>query len=262
MGYMTQFSKNGELDLALAAHENNSLICLSAVSSIRIEEILDKRKLNIIYQFYSLEPKGWVLNEIEKITKLGVKAICITADSPVRSFKYDTLEDNYDARKHGRLGMPRPPLSHISKLNWKNIKWLRKKTDLPIIIKGVMNESDAKKCFQHGADIIWVSNHGGRTLDSGISSLEALIEIRKRYKTKKIIFDGGVRTGSDIFKALCLGADVVAVGRPAIWGLILGGKEGVSRILDLFFKEFCSVMGLSGCNDIKKLSKKLIKKAE
>ena len=259
MGYMTQFSKDGEIDLALAAKDNNTLICLSAVSSIRIDEILYKRKLNIIYQFYSLEPKKWVLNEIRKITKFGVNAICVTADSPVRSFKYDTLEDNYDARKHGRLGQPRPPLNHIPKLNWKDIKWLRKKTKLPIIIKGVMNKADAKKCFDHGADIIWVSNHGGRTLESGISSLEALIEIRKKFSNKQIIFDGGIRTGSDIFKSLCLGADVVAIGRPAIWGLILGGKTGVSRILDLFYKEFCSVMGLSGCNDIKKLSKKFIK---
>ena len=187
-----------------------------------------------------------------------MKAICITTDSPVRSIKYDIIEDKHDARKYGWMGLPKPPLQHMSKLSWSDIRWLRKQTKIPIIIKGIMNSEDAAKSFKFGANVIWVSNHGGRTLESGLSSLEALIKIRKRFKKKIIIFDGGIRTGSDMFKALCLGADFVCIGRPAIWGLILGGSKGVSKILDLFYQELKSIMGLSGCNDIKKISKKYI----
>ena len=97
-----------------------------------------------------------------------------------------------------------------------------------------------------------------KDIDSGISSLSSLIKIRKKFKKKKIIFDGGIRTGSDLFKALCLGADIVSIGRPSIWGLILSGNKGVSKIIELFYNELKSVMGLSGCNDIKKLKLKFI----
>ncbi len=257
VGYMTQYNKKGELDLALGAFSRSTFMCLSAVSAIKIDEIMKSNKnLNIIYQFYSLKPKKWTLEQIKKITKLGVKAICITADSPVRSIKYDIMEDKYDARKKGRIGLPKAPLHHMSKLNWKDIRWLRKQTKLPIIIKGVMSSSDAQKSFKNGADIIWVSNHGGRVLESGVSSLEALVKIRKKNKNKQIIFDGGIRTGTDMFKALSLGADIVSIGRPAIWGLILDGANGVSRILDFFYDEFKSAFALSGCTDINKLSNK------
>ncbi len=261
MGYMAQFHKHGEKGLALGAFKSNTFMCLSAVSSFKINEITkNEKKLNLIYQFYSLKPRGWVKGELRKISKMGVKAICITTDSPVRSIKYDIIEDKHDARKYGWMGLPRPPLQHMSKLTWSDISWLRKQTKIPIIIKGVMNVEDAKKSFKHGANMIWVSNHGGRTLESGISSLEALIKIRKKFKKKLIIFDGGIRTGSDMFKALCLGADYVCIGRPAIWGLILNGSNGVSQILNLFYQEFRSIMGLSGCNDIKKISKNYLTK--
>ena len=257
LGYMTQYHKNGEKEFATAAYKENIFLCLSAVSAIKIDEIYKgNKKLNIIYQFYSLKPREWVKNEINKITKLGVKAICVTGDSPVKSIKYDTKEDRYDARKHGRISLPKAPLNHMSKLNWEDIRWLRKQTKLPIIIKGVMNEIDAKKSIKFGADIIWVSNHGGRALESGVSSLNALIKIRKKIKNKQIIFDGGIRTGSDIFKALCLGANIVSIGRPAIWGLILGGSKGISKIINLFYEEFESVMGLSGNKDINQISQK------
>ena len=257
MGYMTQYNKRGEIDMALGAYNRNTFMCLSAVSAIKIDEIMRSNKnLNIIYQFYSLRPKKWTIEQIKKITKLGVKAICITADAPVRSIKYDIMEDKYDARTKGRIGLPKAPLQHKSKLNWEDIRWLRKQTKLPIIIKGVMNTSDAQKSYKNGADIIWVSNHGGRVLESGVSSLEALVKIRKKIKNKQIIFDSGIRTGSDVFKAICLGADIVSIGRPAIWGLILDGANGVSKILDFFYDEFKSVFALSGSTDINKLSNK------
>ncbi len=257
MGYMSQYNKKGEAALALGAYNRNTFMCLSAVSAIKIDEIMKLNKnLNIIYQFYSLKPKKWTIDEIKKITKLGVKAICITADATVRSIKYDIMEDKYDARKKGRIGLPKAPLQHMSKLNWEDIRWLRKQTKLPIIIKGVMSLSDAQKSFKNGADIIWISNHGGRVLESGVSSLEALCKIRKKIKNKQIIFDSGIRTGTDVFKALCLGADIVSIGRPAIWGLILDGANGVSRILDFFYDEFKSAFALSGCTNINKLSKK------
>lgn len=259
MGYVTQYHKDGELEMAKGADMQKTFFTLSPVAGVRLEEISKKiKKPNIIYQFYSLNPKNWVEKELKKISKLGVKAICVGADVPVRSIKYQIREDRYDARKNVRISYPRPPLEKMSSLNWNDITWLKKATKLPIIVKGIMNVNDAKKCFRLGAHAIWVSNHGGRSLESGLASLDILPSIRKAVKNKTIIFDGGARTGTDIFKALCLGANIVSIGRSSLYGLIVNGAKGVKKTFDLFEEEFVSTMGLSGCNDIKKLNSKFI----
>ena len=255
LGYMTQYRKNGEIDFARAAKNENTFFTLSAVSSIKVDEICRNiESPNLIYQFYSLRPRDWVKQELKKINLYKIKAICITGDSPVRSIKYSTIEDRYDARKNGRIGLPKAPLQKMSSMTWEDVKWLRDNTKLPIIIKGITNNEDYKKCRKFGVDYAWVSNHGGRVLDSGISSLSSLSKIKKDKKTP-IIFDGGVRTGTDLFKALCLGADLVSIGRPSVWGYILNGSEGISKIIRLFYDEFSSSLALSGCKDINKLSR-------
>ena len=260
MGYAAQFHKYGELELARGAHLQNTLLTLSPVSSIKVDDILKKvPKSNIIYQFYALSPRKWVVNEINKVTKLGIKALCVGADVPVKSIKYQTREDRYDARNHGNRTNKRPPLQKMSSLNWNDIIWLRKFTKLPIIIKGIMNVEDAKKSFRCGANAIWVSNHGGRALDSGIASIDVLKGIRNAVKNKIIIFDGGIRTGSDILKAISLGANIVSIGRPSLCGLIVNGSKGVNKTFELFKEEFISTMGLCGCKSINEINYKIIK---
>ena len=197
----------------------------------------------------------------EKVTKLKVKAICVGTDVPVKSVKYQTREDRYDARKHGKKTNPGPPLQKMSSLNWNDIIWLRKITKLPIIIKGIMNTEDAKKSFRCGANAIWVSNHGGRSLDSGIASIDVLKEIRKAVRNKIIIFDGGIRTGSDILKAIGLGADIVGLGRPAIYGLIWAGKKGVNHMLTLLREEFETAMINSSISKISDITARNIMKS-
>ena len=260
MGYLTQFHKDGELGLAKGASLQNTFFTSSPVSEIKIDYIFKKvSKPNAIYQFYALSPRKWTINEINKVTKLGVKAICVGTDMPVKSIKYQTREDRYDARKFCRKIYPRPPLQKMSSLNWDDIIWLRKITKLPIIIKGIMNAEDAKKSFKCGADAIWVSNHGGRSLESGIASIDVLKEIRKAVKNKIIIFDGGVRTGSDILKAISIGANIVSVGRPSLCGLIVNGSKGVDDTFELFKEEFISAMGFCGCKSINEINYKIIK---
>lgn len=256
LGYMTQYRKNGEIDFAKSAKDSNTFFTLSAVSSKKINQIEERIGCkNLIYQFYSLKPRNWVYQELKKIDNYEVKAICITGDSPVRSIKYSTIEDRYDARKHGEISLPKAPLHLMSSMNWEDIKWLRDKTNKKIIIKGITNNDDYKKCLKIGVDFAWVSNHGGRVLDSGVSSLSSLEKIKKNKKLP-IIFDGGIRTGTDIFKSLCLGADVVSIGRPSIWGYILGGSNGINKIIDLFYQEFQSALALSGNKNINSLTKK------
>lgn len=145
---------------------------------------------------------------------------------------------------------------HSRALTWAHtISWLRKVTPIRIILKGVMTEEDAELAVEHGADAIVVSNHGGRQLDSSPSTLEALPSITSAVKGRiPILFDGGVRHGSDVFKAIALGADLVLVGRPVLWGMSYDGQDGVELVANILEREFARTMALSGAPDIQAIN--------
>jgi len=140
-------------------------------------------------------------------------------------------------------------------LTWDVIKELKKMTVLPIILKGILTEEDAELAVQNGADAIIVSNHGGRQLDTVCTTLEALPEIARVVdKRIPVFFDGGIRRGSDVFKAIALGADCCFVGRPAIWALNSMGADGVKKMLDILTEEFRLTMALAGCTKIDQIT--------
>ena len=140
------------------------------------------------------------------------------------------------------------PSMHSSSITWaRTLPWLRKMTDMKIILKGIMTEEDALLAVEHGVDGILVSNHGGRQLGSSPSTIEALPEISNAVKGRiPIIFDGGIRRGSDIFKALALGADFVLIGRPVLYGLGYKGREGVEEVIHILERELSRTMALAG----------------
>ena len=197
------------------------------------------------------------INLAQTIGIFGTQVICI--DANVRSYRYlDRELLNYDARKYGKRTnevSPNPKLA--LKYDWKLISFVKKNTKLPLIVKGILSVEDAKKAIRNGAEGIWISNHGGRMLNSGISGVKALIDIKKKIKSKKIkiIVDGGVRRGSDIIKYLCLGADYVGIGRPAIYGLICNGSEGVRKIFEILNEEMRTAMINAGFKNLKSFSK-------
>jgi isopentenyl diphosphate isomerase/L-lactate dehydrogenase-like FMN-dependent dehydrogenase len=251
VGHLTQFHKDGEGELARGAEKFGTICTISNMSRLSIEEIRYLApKCKLIFQLYACGNKNWILNQLNNAYKANVFAICITIDVPVKSYKYQTMNDGYDARQFGRRSnFTKYDWSFAEKLCWDDLKWLRKVVKKPLIIKGIMSTEDADIASNIGFDAIWVSNHGGRAFDSGISSLEAMIEIKKTIKKKTIIIlDGGIRTGSDILKAIVCGADIVSIGRPAIYGLIANGSKGVYQTLDCFFKEYKSNIKLSGIN--------------
>ena len=196
-------------------------------------------------------------NSIREAEQFNCSVISISIDSPVRPVSYNRTDTGYDARKH-YLKMPRDYFrKKFQQLNWKNIEFIRNITKKPLILKGILSKNDAKIADDIGVDGIWVSNHGGRVLETDITALEVLDGIKNNIKSKtKLIVDGGVRTGTDIFKCLSLGADYVAVGRPMIFGLVANPSVGVERTLELYIHEFKTTMHLCGVYDITKISKK------
>jgi lactate 2-monooxygenase len=136
-------------------------------------------------------------------------------------------------------------------LCWADLEFLRKRTKLPIVLKGVLHPDDARLAIEHGMDGIVVSNHGGRQVDGAIAALDALPAVARAVRgTIPVLFDSGVRTGPDVFKALALGASAVLLGRPYVYGLALGGTEGVREVVRNVVAEFDLTMGLSGCRSL------------
>ncbi len=260
MGHQAQFHKMGELEMAKGINSVNSIGFFSTQSRYTLEEITKKNpKSNIIWQIFLFGNKNWILKEIKRAEKCNSKAIALCLDAPVRSHRYLDRESRYDARKYGKMRIFSSDTSKALKYDWEIIKWIKKKTNKPLILKGILSSEDAIKAKKYKIKIIWVSNHGGRMFNSGISTGEAVKNIRKKVGSKTIIIaDGGIRKGSDIIKYLSLGANFVGIGRPAIYGLIIDGYRGVKSIFDILNSEFKTALLNGGFKNLKEMNLKRI----
>jgi isopentenyl diphosphate isomerase/L-lactate dehydrogenase-like FMN-dependent dehydrogenase len=137
-------------------------------------------------------------------------------------------------------------------LTWDDLRWLRGRTTLPLLVKGVLTADDARRAVDAGVDGIVVSNHGGRQVDGSVASLDALVEVRAAVEVPLLV-DGGVRGGADVLKALCLGAEAVLLGRPYAYGLAAGGQDGVFAVLEQFAGETDLTLALLGARGVVEL---------
>ena len=249
LGHLTQFHEDGEAELAAGTEGEDTILCISTQTRIALPEIRERAKdANLLWQVYFYGPRDWVAEQVRIAADCGVVAICVCGDAPTRPVRYRDREARYDGRDHGRrTSEPVPSTLTNASTSWDDFAWLRDNTDLPIIVKGVMTAEDAKLSVKYGADAVWVSNHGGRQLDSGLASMDALPEVREALGPNvPLILDGGVRTGGDMVRALAAGADCVGIGRLAAYGLTAGGADGVHKMFVLLREEFISSMQNAG----------------
>lgn len=144
-------------------------------------------------------------------------------------------------------------------LSWKDVEWLATITRMPILLKGILRPDDAVKAIEHGAAGVIVSNHGGRQLDTAVAPIDTLPSVSQALDNRgEVYVDGGVRRGTDVLKAIALGAKAVLVGRPILWGLALDGQTGVERVLTLLRDEFDVAMALCGCRSIAEITPDLV----
>ena len=255
MGHQTQFFKTGEIDMAKGAQLSKTVAFFSTQGRIKLDIIRKKNRNSILaWEIFPFGDHQWISKQIQSAEKNKCTAIAICIDANVRSHRYLDREIKYDARKFGIRSNPvSPNPKKALAYNWNLIKFIRKKSKLPIIIKGVLSKEDAIRSVNCGADAIWISNHGGRMFNSGISGIDALKAIRKSKKIKKtkIIVDGGIRKGSDIIKYLSLGADFVGIGRPAVYGLIVSGYVGANKIFHILNNELRTAMINGGFKNLK-----------
>lgn len=262
--------EQGEVATAKGMAKAGSIFSLSTYGNKTIEEVAAVADGHpFFFQMYMSKNNAFNEFTLKRARDNGAKAIILTVDSPVGGYREDDIKTNFqfplgfanlelfaqqnaDGSKTGKgSGISEIYAQAKQAFTPADIKYVKDLTGLPVIVKGVQFPEDADIAIKAGADAIWVSNHGGRQLDSGPASFELLPSIAKVVnKRVPIVFDSGVRRGSHVFKALASGADVVAVGRPILYGLNLGGSEGVNSVIQQLNKELTINMMLGGAKNI------------
>ena len=268
-------SEHGELATVRAAVACSTIMCVSTFAATRMELIADEYRRQIKenypqshsqlwYQLYVLKNRQYSQELIERAEKSGYKALIITVDA--------AEQGNRECDLHNKFSLPngiqvenvidvlsndRIPTLIDPSLSWKDLHWIRSITSLPLIIKGILHPDDAREAVRHGVQGIIVSNHGGRQLDTSQKTIDALSDVIKAVAQTNHQIDvyGGIRRGTDILKAMALGAKAVFIGQPVLWGLAVDGEQGVTNVLNIFKKEFRLAMMLCGCQTVQDIRK-------
>ncbi|ESR39982.1 hypothetical protein CICLE_v10025922mg [Citrus x clementina] len=247
----------GEVATARAAASCNTIMVLSFTSSCSIEEVFKKRDI--------------AATLVQRAERNGFKALVLTADTPRLGRREADIKNKMITPQLKNLeGLLSTKVSSDTgsnleayaketmdaSLSWKDLEWLRSITKLPILIKGILTREDAIKAVEVGVAGIIVSNHGARQLDYSPATISALEEVVHAVKGRvPILMDGGVRRGTDVFKALALGAQAVLIGRPVVYGLAAKGEYGVRRVIEMLKDEFELTMALTGCPSVKHITR-------
>ena len=242
VGSLELFAPNAATASAIAARDFNCFTMLSSVCQPGVEPMAaavpDSKRW---FQLYVHGDANWVDTMVERATNAGYAGVVLTVDSAVYSRR------ERDIAKQNTRRVAVPGREHQAQLTWADVDRIRGRTRLPIGLKGIMTAEDAQLALDHGVDLIYVSNHGGRQLDHGMGTMHALPEIVATVKGQVPIWiDGGFYRGTDIVKAKLLGADVIGLGRMQCWALAAGGAAGVVRMLELLEVEVRQCMSLLG----------------
>lgn len=271
---------DGEVATAKGAAAAGTPMVASTLSTTSLEQIAEASQGLQFFQLYVYEDRKLTEELVRRAEEAGYQAIVVTVDSPVWGKRERDIRNDFELPEG--LGLANFPdldqedlpetegdslAAYVERqldpsLTWDAIEWLSSLTDLPVAVKGVVHPEDARAAVAHGADGIVVSNHGGRQLDAGVPTAHALPEVVEAVDGEAEVYvDGGIRRGTDVVKALALGADGVLVGRPVLWALALDGAAGVQRALDLLHEELDNAMALCGARDVADLTPDLVRRA-
>jgi isopentenyl diphosphate isomerase/L-lactate dehydrogenase-like FMN-dependent dehydrogenase len=279
----------GEIPAAKAAAALGIPLILSTLSSRNMEEVAETMGSGIRwFQLYWGKDRDIAASMVQRAEKSGYSAIVITVDTQMLGWRNRDLQRAYLPFLQGKglanyfsdpvfcTKLSQPPATDVTaairawaatfgntKLTWEDLSWLRAQTSLPVFLKGIQHPDDAARALDYGVSGMIVSNHGGRQIDGAIPSLDALPGIVKRVGDRvPVLFDSGIRTGSDAFKALALGARAVLLGRIYVWAMAVAGEQGVRDLLQNFVAEFDLTLGLSGYRSCAELTPAALTRAE
>ena len=279
-GTQAQIHPEGELATARAARAAGTIYVVSTASNYPLEQIATVAG-PWWFQLYILKDREITRELVTRAAAAGASALVVTVDVPKLGRREADERNRYrmaDGLTMGNLaatahrfwpaaGAGSGLASYVGSLwdhqvRWEDLDWLASLTDLPIVPKGILHPEDAKRAVAHGASAILVSNHGGRQLDSAIATLDALPDIVAAVGDDvEVYVDGGIRRGTDVLKALALGARATFVGRPPLWGLAVAGEAGATRVLELLRAELELDLMLAGVPSVREVPRSLLVRA-
>jgi 4-hydroxymandelate oxidase len=270
------FHAEAELAYARAAVAMGTGIVVSTGASVSMEDVASVGPDLRWFQVYCYRDRSITQSLLERARDAGYRAICLTVDTPRHGRRLRNLRNGFSVPSH----IPRANFEGVHRrssggdltsfvrdnydasLSWKDLEWFASTSGLPLILKGILDVDDARLAVESGVGGIVVSNHGGRQLDGAVASIDALPAIKEAVGDQlEVYLDGGIRRGTDVVKALALGADAVLVVRPFLWGLAVGGEAGVTHVLKLLAAELELAMGLMGASSLSDLSARSIARA-
>jgi len=279
---------DGELGTARAAAAAGVPMILSSASSRSMEEVADALgDTPRWFQLYWVNDREVVESFVRRAAAAGYSAIVLTVDTLTLSWRDRDQRNRYLPFLEGegiaqftsdpvfRARLPVPPQddprvagTHMAlmfpnlALAWSDLAWLRERTELPILLKGIPTAEDASLALEHGVDGLIVSNHGGRQVDGAVATLDVLPEVREGFGTgRPVLMDGGIRRAADVVKAIALGADAVLLGRPYVYGLAVAGQAGVARVLEAMTAELTLMFPLMGVRSPRDLDRSFVSPA-
>lgn len=268
---------DGEAATARACAESGTLMVVSTLGTMTLEDVAAAAPGPKWFQLYVHKDRGFTRSLVERAKAAGYKALALTVDTPILGRRLRDLRNGF-ALPEGltMANLPQEPnpegrasalqsyvaARHDAGLTWADVGWLRSESGMPVVLKGVMRADDADRAISEGAAGIWVSNHGARQLDGVAATIDVLPEIAEKVAGRvPVLLDGGVRWGTDVLKALALGANAVMLGRPVLWGLAAGGQAGATRLLGLLRDELSMAMALAGCRAVTRLPADLVRRS-
>ncbi|HLW66584.1 MAG TPA: alpha-hydroxy acid oxidase [Gemmataceae bacterium] len=277
-GFHKLIHADGEIGMARAAAQAGTIMVVATMANTPLEDVRAAVAGPMWFQLYVYKDRGVTRALLERAEAAGYDAIQVTVDLPVLGRREAQIRDRFGLPSHLRLANLESAgfgeLSSVfadsgiaayttrlldSSLTWKDIEWFKSICKLPMLVKGIVRADDARIAVESGADGVVVSNHGGRQLDTSIATIRALAEVAEAVGDRAVVMvDGGIQRGTDVIKALALGAKAVQIGRPTLWGLAVGGQAGVERVLELLKLEFDLAMALCGCASIVEVKRDLI----
>jgi 4-hydroxymandelate oxidase len=266
--------QQGELATVRAAGSMGTVMLLSSGSTYVLEEVAQAATGPIWFQQYFYKDQGLTQRMAHRAQEAGYSALCLTLDSTVRAKRERNIRNNYssppspnyaglEVQEYG-WGLSSDAPRGTSRLvdstaSWAYVDWLAAHTPLPLVVKGIMTAEDARLCAEHGVRGIIVSNHGARQLDTTFASIEVLPEVADAVQGQcEVYLDGGIRRGTDVLKALALGARATLIGRPLFWGLAVDGEAGVRAILQMLRDELEMAMRMCGRPTIASIDRSLL----
>jgi 4-hydroxymandelate oxidase len=267
----------GELAAARAARRAGTLFTLSSLSNTAMEQVFAEAASPKWFQLYIYKDRGVTRGLVDRAEAAGAEAIVLTVDAPGWGNRERDARNAFrlppglavaNVAPAGKGELPAVEGSGLAAycreqfepaLSFADLDWLCGRSGLPVVVKGVCRAGDARRCAEHGASGVVVSNHGGRQLDTAPSTCAALPYVVEAVDgTCEVFVDGGIRRGSDVLKALALGARAVLVGRPVLWGLAVAGEEGAWRVLEILRQELEEAMLLAGCTRLADVDRSLL----